>query len=76
MEKLEGSYCPLCGEIGLQTKKVGSALYAYCPNGASGPKDAHTSYVIDGGSKPAPKPTPEQGSENPKEDSTEEEVDK
>ncbi len=62
MAKLAGSYCPLCGEIGLQTKKQGGKLWAYCPNGdgVAGPKDAHTAYVIDDGGSPPSQPKPEE----------------
>jgi len=46
-EKIPGTYCPLCGDIGLFKARIGNEVWAYCGNGAKGPKDAHTAYVID-----------------------------
>jgi len=44
-EKIEGTYCPLCGDIGLFRARIGNEIWAYCGQGAKGPKDAHTAYV-------------------------------
>jgi hypothetical protein len=46
MEKIDGTYCPLCGEIGLARGKHKGAEWAYCPKNATGPADAHTAYIL------------------------------
>lgn len=46
MERIDGTYCPLCGEVGLAKAKYQNAEWAYCPVNSTGPKDAHTAYVI------------------------------
>ncbi|MHA2135273.1 MAG: hypothetical protein ACW99J_15540 [Candidatus Thorarchaeota archaeon] len=53
-DKIPGTYCPLCGEIGLQLMKFNRTTWAVCPMVDGEPvvkklKDAHTAYVIDTG---------------------------
>jgi len=55
-EKIPGTYCPLCGEIGLRKLTKGKTVWAWCPMNATGLDDCHTGYEID--SKPAPVPAP------------------
>ena len=43
--KIPGTYCPLCGDIGLFAAVRGEEVWAYCAQGATGPEDAHTAYV-------------------------------
>lgn len=46
MKKIIGTYCPLCGEMGLQLAIEGDELWAFCPVGAKGRKDAHTAFLV------------------------------
>lgn len=43
---LVGGYCPLCGDMNLQVVKYKRKDWAFCPQGATGPKDAHTAYEV------------------------------
>ena len=43
--KIPGTYCPLCGDIGLFAAVLGEEVWAYCAQGATGPEDAHTAYI-------------------------------
>jgi hypothetical protein len=50
-EKIPGTYCPLCGEIGLVAMEHGGAIWAICPMIDGEPKvkavkDAHTGYIV------------------------------
>lgn len=64
-EKLPGTYCPICGEIGLRKMVFDNVVWAVCPMIAGEPivkklKDAHTGYIISAKtSKTKPKPKPE-----------------
>ena len=51
-EKIPGTYCPLCGEIGLRKMQFDGVTWAVCPMVDGEPvvkklKDAHTAYIID-----------------------------
>ena len=50
--KMPGTYCPLCGNMGLIAVKVRGKVWVYCPMGATGIKDAHTAYEYKGSSVP------------------------
>ena len=62
-EKLPGTYCPVCGEVGLRKVKDGGDEWAMCPMNSEMEatvklKDAHTGYKLDptaSAEKPAPK---------------------
>jgi len=43
--KIPGTYCPLCGDIGLFAVVWDDEVWAYCAQGATGLEDAHTAYV-------------------------------
>jgi len=62
-KRLEGSYCPLCGEKDLFIKKYKGATWAYCGVGGDGPDSSHTAFVISGDEparkEPEPQPKPE-----------------
>jgi hypothetical protein len=65
-EKLPGTYCPVCGEVGLRKMTFGGVAWAVCPmdSGMNATvkklKDAHTGYkLVDDVPEPAPEPTPE-----------------
>ena len=47
MKLIDGTYCPLC-PAGTQLAEgvYDGKRWAFCPNGATGPEDAHTAYVI------------------------------
>ena len=47
MKLIQGTYCPLC-PAGTQLAEgvYDGKRWAFCPNGATGPEDAHTAYVI------------------------------
>ena len=53
-EKLPGTYCPVCGEVGLRKMKFGSVVWAMCPMDSemnatvTKLKDTHTGYRLDG----------------------------
>ena len=61
-DKIPGTYCPLCGEIGLRELVVNGVTWAVCPMIDGEPqvkklKDAHTAYVTSTAkAKPKPKP--------------------
>ena len=49
--KLPGTYCPLCGEMGLRKMIFDGAVWAVCPMESGEAvvtklKDAHTAYVL------------------------------
>jgi hypothetical protein len=52
-EKVPGTYCPLCGEIGLVRATYRNRTWIYCPweipgeKEVSNPADAHTGWQID-----------------------------
>ncbi|KKL61868.1 hypothetical protein LCGC14_2191030 [marine sediment metagenome] len=51
-EKIPGTYCPLCGEIGLRRMNFKGIAWAVCPMNEGAPvvsklKDAHTAYIVD-----------------------------
>ena len=57
-EKLPGTYCPLCGEMGLRKMIFDNVVWAICPMIDGKPvvkklKDAHTGYVISTSTVPA-----------------------
>jgi len=45
-QRLEGSYCPLCGEINLFLTTVGGTIWAYCGCGGTRPKESHTAWIV------------------------------
>lgn len=47
-QKIDGTYCPLCGEIGLFEATLGNALVRYCAghNGQLTPETTHTRVVV------------------------------
>jgi hypothetical protein len=47
-EKIDGTYCPLCGMIGLLRDERGGQVWAYCPgiDGEATLDTAHTAYVV------------------------------
>lgn len=47
-------HCPLCGAVGLTRKRYKGQTWLYCSNGATGPQDAHTAYVVDEAPDPEP----------------------
>ena len=56
-EKLPGTYCPVCGEVGLRKVKDGGDEWAMCPmdaemNATVELKDAHTGFKLDPREKP------------------------
>ena len=51
-EKLPGTYCPLCGEMGLRKMVFSGVTWAVCPMVDGEPivkklQDAHTAYKLD-----------------------------
>ena len=58
-EKLEGSYCPLCGEVGLLTVEKSGFLWAYCARLGDTLETSHTSYRVHRIDRPA-KPAKEE----------------
>ena len=61
-EKIPGTYCPLCGEMGLRMMIFDGVAWAVCPMIDGKPlvkelKDAHTGYVL-GGQQAKPPATP------------------
>ena len=62
-EKLPGTYCPVCGEVGLRKVKESGEEWAMCPmnsemEATAKLKDAHTGYKLDPAAvakAPAPK---------------------
>ena len=69
-EKLPGTYCPVCGEMGLRKMIFDNVVWAVCPMIDGKPavkelKDAHTAYKISARpvtakAKPAAKVEPKQ----------------
>ena len=65
-EKLPGTYCSICGEMGLRKMIFDNVIWAVCPMIDGEPavkklKDAHTGYVISAratSTKSAAKPAP------------------
>ena len=56
-EKLPGTYCPVCGEVGLRKVKESGAEWAMCPMNSEMKatvklKDAHTGYKLERTSAP------------------------
>ncbi|KKL15911.1 hypothetical protein LCGC14_2500880, partial [marine sediment metagenome] len=45
---IEGTYCSLCGRIGLTKGTLNGEAVAFCPTDAKGPKDAHTAFPLAG----------------------------
>lgn len=58
-KRLEGSYCPLCGEKDLFLKKHKGATWAYCGLGGDGPDTSHTAFIVADDAPKAPDPEPE-----------------
>jgi len=61
-EEIPGTYCPLCGNIGLLKATVGDDIWAFCPFDAGNPditdpKKAHTGYVYAKTSKRPSRPS-------------------
>ncbi len=62
-EKLPGTYCPVCGEVGLRKMTFNGVAWAMCPMDSemnatiNKLEDTHTGYRLGPAvSKPAPKP--------------------
>lgn len=60
-EKLPGTYCPLCGEVGLRKMVFDGAVWAVCPMVDGKPvvtklEQAHTGYVLASADAPAKAP--------------------
>lgn len=57
-EKVSGTYCPLCGEIGLVRGSYRGKDWIYCPwkvpfaEEVSNPTEAHTGWTIDAADEP------------------------
>ena len=71
-EKLPGTYCPLCGEIGLRRAIVKGIHWAVCPMQDGEPTvkkvaKAHTAYMLSGLEEVVQVPDTEE--ETPQEDS-------
>ena len=58
-ERLEGSYCPLCGERNLFVAEKDGKRWAYCARLGDTLESSHTSFVI-GAVKPHAKPIKEE----------------
>ncbi|MHA2062941.1 MAG: hypothetical protein ACXABY_01025 [Candidatus Thorarchaeota archaeon] len=75
-EKVPGTYCPLCAEIGLIKVMHEGAVWYICPmkDGEAvvdNPKDAHTGYVVSTKKAPrsrAPEPVSPMGDNTDEED--------
>lgn len=50
--KIPGTYCPVCGDVGLFGKLIDGKLWAYCGTGGDGPEENHTAYMYTGSSVP------------------------
>jgi hypothetical protein len=47
-EKIPGTYCPLCGEIGLRRGRLGDKVVNYCAglDGTLTPQTSHTCQIV------------------------------